>query len=71
MLSRWRKEYREGKLQGDNQTRAAMQYALKKRNYPKGIMFHTDWGIEYAGGEFQKLLNQYEFKHRLHLTHFR
>lgn len=46
-------------------TRAAMQYALKKHNHPKGVMFHTDRGIEYAGREFQKLLNQYEFKHSL------
>lgn len=46
-------------------TRTAMQYALKKRNYPKGVMLHTDRGIEYAGKEFQKLLNQYEFKHSL------
>lgn len=36
-------------------TRAAMRYALKKRNNPKGIMLHTDRGIEYTGREFQKL----------------
>lgn len=42
-----------------------MQYALKKRNYPKGIMFHTDRGIEYTGREFQKILKQYGFKHSL------
>lgn len=46
-------------------TRAAMRYALKKRNNPKGIMLHTDRGIEYTGREFQKLLNKYEFKHSL------
>ena len=46
-------------------TRAAMQYALKKRNYPKGVLLHTDRGIEYTGREFQKLLNEYEFKHSL------
>jgi transposase InsO family protein len=39
-------------------TRAAMTYALKKRNYPQGILFHTDRGIEYTGGEFQKLLKE-------------
>ena len=37
-------------------TRSAMTYALKKRNYPKGVLFHTDRGVEYTGGEFQKLL---------------
>ena len=46
-------------------TRTAMQYALKKRNYPKGVMFHTDRGIEYTGKEFQKLLNRYDFKHSM------
>jgi len=46
-------------------TRTAMQYALKKRRFPKKVMLHTDRGIEYTGGEFQKLLNQHEFKHSL------
>ena len=46
-------------------TRAAMQYALKRRNYPKGVLFHTDRGIEYTGKEYQKLLNKYDFKHSL------
>lgn len=36
-------------------TRAAMRYALKKRNNPEGIMLHTDRCIEYPGREFQKL----------------
>jgi len=44
-------------------TGAAMNYALKKRGYPRGVLFHTDRGIEYAGHEFQKLLHKYEFKH--------
>ena len=44
-------------------TRSAMQYALKKRNYPKGLLLHTDRGIEYTGKEFQKMLDEYEFKH--------
>jgi transposase InsO family protein len=44
-------------------TRTALSYALKKRNYPRGIMFHTDRGIEYTGGEFQSLLKEYDFKH--------
>jgi len=46
-------------------TRAAMTYALRKRNYPKEILFHTDRGIEYTGGEFQKLLKANKFKHSL------
>jgi len=46
-------------------TRSAMRYALKKRGFPEKVMLHTDRGIEYAGGEFQKLLKQYGFKHSL------
>ena len=46
-------------------TRAAMNYALKKRGYPRGLMLHTDRGVEYGGKEFQKLLKEYEIKHSL------
>jgi transposase InsO family protein len=46
-------------------TRAAMTYALKKRGYPQGVLFHTDRGIEYTGGDFQKLLKENGFKHSL------
>ena len=46
-------------------TKAAMGYALKKRNYPKGAILHTDRGVEYGGKEFQQLLKEYEFKHSL------
>jgi len=46
-------------------TRAAMTYALKKRNYPKGVLFHTDRGVEYTGGEFQKILKENGFRHSL------
>ena len=42
-----------------------MQYALYKGNYPKGIMLHTDRGIEYTGREFQKLLKKLDFKRSL------
>jgi transposase InsO family protein len=44
-------------------TRAALTYALKKRAYPQGVLFHTDHGNEYTGGEFQKLLMKNEFRH--------
>jgi transposase InsO family protein len=43
----------------------ALTYALKKRDYPTGIIFHTDRGSEYTGNEFQKLLSKYDFKHSL------
>ena len=35
-------------------TKAALNYALKKRGYPEGIVFHTDRGIEYTGSGFQR-----------------
>lgn len=44
-------------------TKDALRYALKKRDYPTGVIFHTDRGIEYTAGEFQGLLAKYEFKH--------
>ncbi len=44
-------------------TRDALGYALKKRGYPKGIIFHTDRGIEFTGFMFQSLLSKYDFKH--------
>lgn len=48
----------------DNElTKCALIYALKKRYYPKNVIFHTDRGVEYKGQSFQKLIKQYEFKH--------
>jgi len=46
-------------------TKAALAYALRKRDNPKGIIFHTDRGIEYTGYEFQALLKKWKFKHSL------
>lgn len=46
-------------------TEAALGYALKKRNYPRGIVFHTDRGVEFTGSGFQKLLEKYQFEHSL------
>ena len=43
----------------------ALKYALKKRGYPKDIIFHTDRGVEFTGHVFQELLNKYGFKHSL------
>lgn len=36
----------------------ALMYALKKRNYPKGIIIHSD-----RGWEFQSMLHKYELNH--------
>jgi len=44
-------------------TRDALGYALKKRGYPRGVIFHTDRGIEFTGFRFQSLLLAYDFKH--------
>ena len=46
-------------------TSTALKYALKRRNYPRDVLFHTDRGVEFTGSTFQKLLNKYEFKHSL------
>ena len=44
-------------------TKAAMRHAMRKRGYPKGVVFHTDRGIEYMAGEYQQELKRYEVKH--------
>ena len=44
-------------------TCAALRYALRKRGYPKGVIFHTDRGVEYTGDDFQQLLKQQGFRH--------
>ena len=41
----------------------ALKHGLKKRGYPRGVVFHTDRGIEFTGFAFQSLLAQYGFKH--------
>ncbi len=46
-------------------TRTSLTYALKNRNYPQGVLFHTDRGNEYTGGEFQKLLVENGFRHSM------
>ena len=40
-----------------------LQMALRKRAYPKDVIFHTDRGVEYTGSEFQKALRKYDFVH--------
>ncbi|MFT7260644.1 MAG: putative transposase [Glaciecola sp.] len=42
-----------------------MNYALRKRGYPRGIIFHTDRGVEYTGLVFQELIDKYGFIHSL------
>ncbi|NQY66796.1 MAG: IS3 family transposase [Flavobacteriales bacterium] len=46
-------------------TCTTLLYALRKRGYPKGVMFHTDRGIEYLAKDFQKMLKRWGFKHSL------
>jgi putative transposase len=52
---------------GDRRTTAltenALTYALKKRAYPKGVVFHTDRGIEYTNHHFQALLKRHGLSH--------
>ena len=44
-------------------TEKALGYALKKRGYPKGVVFHTDRGIEYTNHRFQSVLKKHEMRH--------
>lgn len=44
-------------------TESALIYALKKRGYPKGMVFHTDRGIEYTNHRFQGLLKRHGLSH--------
>lgn len=37
----------------------ALQKALKARNYPKGIIVHSDRGSQYASNEYKRLLKQH------------
>jgi len=46
-------------------TCAALKYALRKRGYPTGVLFHTDRGVECKEDDFQRLLKQYGFRHSL------
>ncbi len=44
-------------------TLSAMRYALRKREPVRGLVFHTDRGIEYMNGEFQILLRTQGVRH--------
>ena len=46
-------------------TKRTLQYALRKRRPPSGLIFHTDRGIEYKGKVFQKVLKERGIKHSL------
>ncbi len=46
-------------------TCAALRYSLKKRGYPKGVILHSDRGIEFQGSQYQSLLKKHELKHSL------
>lgn len=41
----------------------ALNYALRKRKYPNGIIFHTDRGLEYTGSVFQAELKKWKIRH--------
>jgi putative transposase len=39
----------------------AMKMAINRRNPAKGLIFHSDRGVQYASNEFRKLLKNYGF----------
>lgn len=44
-------------------TVAALKYALRARHYPKGVIVHSDRGVEFVGQEFQAVLKRYGLEH--------
>ena len=46
-------------------TKRTLEYALKKRKPPPGLIFHSDRGVEYRGDVFQKALNSRGIVHSL------
>jgi putative transposase len=38
-------------------TARVLAAAIKNRAYPRGIIFHTDRGVEFTGSEFQRILH--------------
>lgn len=43
-------------------TFTTLKQALRRRGYPKGLVFHSDRGIEYLGYDFRAALKQYDIK---------
>lgn len=41
---------------------AALKRALNKRGYPKGVIFHSDRGVQYACKDFRNFIKELEFK---------
>lgn len=44
-------------------TTAALSYVIKKGRNPKGVVFHTDRGVEFTGSVFQSDLKKYGMHH--------
>lgn len=46
-------------------TKRTLATAIKKRKPEKGLMLHTDRGVEYRGAEYQKDLKRHDIQHSL------
>ena len=46
-------------------TKRTLATAIKKRKPKKGLMLHTDRGVEYRGAEYQKDLERHDIQHSL------
>lgn len=44
----------------DELTQNALKQAILRRNPPKGLIHHSDRGVQYASGDYQELLRRYE-----------
>ena len=41
----------------------ALKYALRTRGYPKGVIVHSDRGVEFIGHEYQSMLRRHGLEH--------
>lgn len=41
----------------------ALRYALRTRGYPKGVIVHSDRGVEFIGHEYQSMLRWHGLEH--------
>lgn len=44
-------------------TTSALRYALRLRGYPKGVIVHSDRGVEFMGADYQRMLKRHGLTH--------
>jgi transposase InsO family protein len=51
-------------------TTRALSHAIRKRYPPKGMMFHSDRGIEYRCNQYSEMLERHSIKHSVNRPGF-